>query len=347
MLTDMKERLVPKEARIGWVDYAKTIAIYLVLLLHTYSSGELTVAIKSFVMPAFFFISGFLFSRRRNPVFGRFAYKRFRQLVVPYLWINALAYLAWVVVLRHYGNDAGSGIGWHEPLLAILTGLPPGLVHDIPLWSLLCFFVVEMVYYPLGRRIGDLWIAAAGYAVASAISLLAPDEGVALPFTLAPCGAALAFYALGHYVAGRKELCARMARPSVIWLLVAAVVTGIGIQLNIPTAFFMGALGNPLWFLLTAFGGTLMVTQVSGYLCRLMGDGEFIRFTSGGTLLICGFHLMMFAVIKGVMLFVAGIEPEELTAGVGRGLLMAAASFGLCLPVIWIVNKWMRWLVSK
>ncbi len=335
------------DKRIGWVDYAKTIAIYLVVLLHTHCSGELTVAINSFVMPTFFFLSGFLFSRRRNPDFGTFAYKRFRQLVVPYLWINAVAYLAWVTVLRHYGDDAAAGMEWHEPLIAVALGLPSGLVHDIPLWSLLCFFVVEMVYYHLGRILPDWVIALVAYIVAGALSIFAPDEGIALPLTLAPCAGALAFYAAGHFAASRREVMARLAAPNVLLLLFGVALTGLGLSLNRPTAFFMGALGNPMWFVLTATGGTLMVVQMGGYFCKLAGDGVFIRFMSRGTLLICGFHLLAFSAIKGVILFGAGVEPAELTAGVGRGLIMATAAFALCLPVIWVVERWLRFLVSK
>lgn len=28
---------------------------------------------------------------------------------IPYLWIGAAGYPAWLLVLRHYGSDAGSG----------------------------------------------------------------------------------------------------------------------------------------------------------------------------------------------------------------------------------------------
>lgn len=335
--------------RIGWIDYAKTMAIYLVVLLHTHCSGELTVAINSFVMPTFFFLSGFLFSRERNPDYKRFAYKRFRQLVVPYVWINLVAYLAWVVALRHYGDDSGAALQWREPLVAIALGVPTGLVHDIPLWSLLCFFVVEMIYYPLAGslRVPDRIIAICAYAVASVESLLAPDKGLALPFTLAPAAAALAFYALGHLARTHIGRLRSLTRPDILWLLLGFALFETGVRLNVPTAFFIGSLGQPLWFAFTAVGGILMVIQVSAYLSTLFGDGKFIRFTSRGTLLICGFHLLTFSAIKGVMWFGAGVTPEALTAGVGRGIIMATVAFALCLPVIWIVERWMRFLVSK
>ena len=133
---------------IIWIDYAKSIAIFLVVLLHTHCSETLAQVINSFIIPLFFMMSGYLFSYRRNPAYGPFIYKRFRQLVVPYLWIGALGYLAWLLVLRHYGSDAGSDQSWYEPLIGILGGFADLMTTDIPLWFLLSLFVVEAVSYP-------------------------------------------------------------------------------------------------------------------------------------------------------------------------------------------------------
>lgn len=118
---------------IIWIDYAKSIAIFLVVLLHTHCSETLAQVINSFIIPLFFMMSGYLFSYRRNPAYGPFIYKRFRQLVVPYLWIGALGYLAWLLVLRHYGSDAGSDQSWYGPLIGILGGFADLMTTDIPL----------------------------------------------------------------------------------------------------------------------------------------------------------------------------------------------------------------------
>ena len=59
--------------RIGWVDYAKVGAILGVVMLHTYFSAAFTMYFKAFVIPLFFFISGFLFSYDNNPDYSKFA----------------------------------------------------------------------------------------------------------------------------------------------------------------------------------------------------------------------------------------------------------------------------------
>lgn len=133
--------------RIGWVDYSKAIGIYLMILFHTHCTDGTSSFLSTFRMPLFFFISGFLFTYKTNQTFQSFLYKRFRQLVVPYIWINILSYFLWFTILRHYGNNPDDDIAWYEPLQGIIMGIPVQLVHNIPLWSLLCFFVVEIIYY--------------------------------------------------------------------------------------------------------------------------------------------------------------------------------------------------------
>lgn len=62
------------EKRIVWIDYAKSIAIWLVVLLHTHCDAECSQIINSFVMPTFFILSGILFSSERYVSYGQFIY---------------------------------------------------------------------------------------------------------------------------------------------------------------------------------------------------------------------------------------------------------------------------------
>lgn len=84
--------------RIEWIDYAKSIAILMIMIIHL-NPGKVLSACLLTTIPIFYFISGYLFSYTNNPTYGPFVLKRFRQIVVPYLWINLVAYLAWVFVL--------------------------------------------------------------------------------------------------------------------------------------------------------------------------------------------------------------------------------------------------------
>lgn len=115
--------------RILWIDYAKSICIYLVLLGHAHASQPVTDFIYTFHMPLFFFLSGCLFSFEKHPNFKEFAIKRFKGLMVPYLWINLITYLFWLFAGRNFGEDATISTTWYSPIIGgILCGSGIGLV---------------------------------------------------------------------------------------------------------------------------------------------------------------------------------------------------------------------------
>lgn len=67
--------------RIAYLDIARGIAIFLVILGHTLPQGTLKILIYSFHMPLFFFLSGYVF---RPVSFRILARRKARQLLLPY-----------------------------------------------------------------------------------------------------------------------------------------------------------------------------------------------------------------------------------------------------------------------
>lgn len=338
--------------RILWIDYAKSITIFFVIIIHTHCDAELTKALKAFVMPLFFLISGYLFSYDNNPKTSTFLKKRARQLLVPYLWINIIAYVAWITVLRHYGSDATSQIEWHSPLIGILTGTGPMLVHDIPLWSLVSFFIVEIVYYPIGKIIKRPWIVAAVFfAVLYILTYMLEDNVGMLPYAIGPSIAGVAFYSLGRQCrisasgakTDRKDNLACLSGC----LVLSTIIYLFAFNDNEEISFYVIHYGNMPLFIIAALSGAAMTVCVSKLLSYVFGECKFIRFVSSGTLIICGFHLLALAFIKGIALFILKINPDSLTDGIASGMLSSAAAFAITLPIVYIVRKYFKFLVDK
>lgn len=332
--------------RIEWVDYAKAAAIFLVVLLHVHCNVSVDQLINGFIMPAFFIISGYLFSYERNPSPRMFAKKRFRQIIVPYLWINAVAYLCWLIVLRRYGDDAGSAAAWHEPLVNILAGYPAKYPHDTPLWSLLSFFVVEMAYYPIGRIVKSPWLTACVFLAIAYLLKAIGIDGASLPLAIGPSICGIAFYAAGNglrrfdFKSVSNAVCIAVAIVSLTSLVASTCSNGMA-------SFYICRYGNFVLFLCSSLSGCALVIAVSILVSRMVKESAIIRLISNGTLIICGFHLLCFAVIKGVMLSCFGIEPRELASGLWRGLAFAVAAFAMTLPVAYAVRRYLKPIVGK
>ncbi|WP_354669288.1 acyltransferase family protein [Bacteroides gallinaceum] len=69
--------------RLDWIDYARGIGIFCVYLYHTGYSTPYRYCFEYFLIPIFFFISGYLFNEER-PI-KQSVVKIIKRLIIPYL----------------------------------------------------------------------------------------------------------------------------------------------------------------------------------------------------------------------------------------------------------------------
>ena len=134
--------------RIIWIDNAKFIGIFVVVLGHLTPNMELQTFIYSFHMPFFFLLSGITFNARENS-FVSFFKKRFKAILVPYIFFGLITYFYWLFIARYYGADARIIIPWYKPLIGMLysAGSAKWLIHNIPLWFLTCLFLTQLLFF--------------------------------------------------------------------------------------------------------------------------------------------------------------------------------------------------------
>ena len=329
----MKERIV-------WLDYGKAIAIYLVVFAHTALCKAVEGFIYTFHMPFFFFMSGYLFSYVKYPSYMVFAKRRFRQLIVPYVVINMVAYLLWLLVLRNVGNDAGEDVGAFSPLVAAVTVNATEMVHDVPLWFLAALFMVENFYYLLYRNVRYRG------AVTTLLLLLAVLNNtyntVRLPFCIDISLVALLFYRFGNVLREKDEM------PFRWYLFVLSVVTTVAVfMVNGKVAMHANCYNNMLLFVAGGVAGCYSMAYICRLLQSLFGDCMPVQVIAKNTLPICVFHLIAFAFIKGVMLYLFGLSPEILTGTFLPNALFALLSMAMCLFVAKMLNRFVPFVLGK
>lgn len=115
----MKKKNV-NSSRINWIDWAKCIAITIVVFEHIPQPHEsfLKFYIGIFHMPLFFFISGYLTKVRKGTKEEFSKWKR--SLIIPYFIYNLIFYPYWVI--RLYVNSS-SNIGLFDYLVKPIIGL--------------------------------------------------------------------------------------------------------------------------------------------------------------------------------------------------------------------------------
>lgn len=139
--------------RITCIDNAKAIGIFLVVMGHFVDVEIVKAYIYSFHMPLFFFLSGYLFSKKDT--FNVFFKKKFNTLIVPYFIFAFIGAIFYVLRLR-YGDNPGQ-VGAIQKFVNIV------LWKDY--WFLGALFIVSIAYYILSDKIRSVF----SFVVASVI----------------------------------------------------------------------------------------------------------------------------------------------------------------------------------
>ncbi|MCM1224418.1 MAG: acyltransferase family protein [Lachnospiraceae bacterium] len=136
--------------RILWVDIAKTLGIFLVVLGHFHVDSRYVAGyIFMFHMPLFFFISGYLMSAKRLDMNmtapSEFVAGRINRLIVPFYLFQVIGLIILIIRLLIGGGNAGD-VNWQEYAAGSLLGTP-GHMLDVPAWFLLSLFLCNIILY--------------------------------------------------------------------------------------------------------------------------------------------------------------------------------------------------------
>ena len=334
--------------RLVWLDDAKTIGIFLVILAHTQIWSSVTDWISVFRMPLFFFMSGFLFSFQRNPDRKVFIRKRFYQIVIPYILINIITYLFWLLVSRHYGVSVGEeDIVWYSPITSMLLCNGKEMVHNIPLWFLLCLFIVEVIYYILFKRLSqDQRLAlTAGFALLGYINY--KFIPFILPFSLGTAFVGMIFYSVGYEVSKHIENCHVSSVWKVILLLASTALVTYFSVFNERVYLYCNHYGNYLVFLLAAFCGIIMMYLFTSLLAKWLGQQHIIEYISKNTLTICGFHLMIYTLLKGVAVYIIGLQLDTFNGTILPNIILAAVGMAICCAIASFLERYCPIVLGK
>lgn len=340
--TDHTTPVSPSQ-RIYMADWAKAAAICLVIMSHTAIARPVAEYAFMVEIPLFFFLSGYLFRFDRNPKFGGFLKKRFRQIMVPYFTINAVTYLFWLLVARHFGADAASPVSPWEPLLGIVLSDSTMMPHNATMYFFTTLFNIEIAYYllfkgrkPLVRLLLTLLILLLGAADYRFI----PSP---IPFSVSHAIVGTVFYSLGNETRRSRVIHtlfnSRSARAYGLKILAAVLLFAFAAAMM----HFTGALNlqkreysvYPLYFVVTlaAIFAVLLLCSLPRKLPHA------IRLVSENTLWLCGYHLLVFTLLKGVMLYGFGIRADRLTGTIMPNILFALAAMAVCLCATLLIKR--------
>lgn len=312
------------KTRVDYIDLIKGIAIFGVIWVHTCCPKWLTL---NFI---FFILSGFFFKRKP---FKDFLMIRVRAMLVPFLFFYLLSY-PFQMVVHYWGNRTLSNFDWGCIWDVFdISARTDYLFVNVPLWFIICLFVIQVIYYfvsYLDKRL---------IAVLAVLCLMAKDlfYGFPAPFMINAAFYYMGFFALGN-VLGKpwiEKLKDKRFRHTSLLLSVVFMAIVVGFNYSFTSDWVAQQVKHIKLFMV--FFTLMSVASCFNENKHL----SLLRFFGENSLIILGIHVLPLIVIKRISMKLFGDCTPMM------GFVHSIICIAIMYVVILFCNRYIPFLVGK
>ena len=344
-----KTHLQMQKERILWVDYAKLIGIYLVILGHlNLRSDSVNAFINSFHMQLFFLLAGVCFKKEGVVTVLR---KNARGLLIPYTSFQLLCYPYWLCK-SYFQNHIPLTINnyFAKPVLGFFYGV----VHDTQYsymvigacWFLLALFFIKVFASLVLKLPGYLQLLSCIISVVSGILL--KTQGIMLPFSLNVSLLCLPLFLSGFYLKDWMDTALKRLSLKSKLLVIAILACGLYTLANMNGMFHVcdGVWGKTiyLYYINAVMGGGIIILLAS----LVKTANTFFLFLSRNTMIIMVFEIYAYAPFKLIIQRLLNVsEGQQDYMPFLLGLIVAAASLLVSSIPCFVINHYFPFLIGK
>lgn len=279
--------------RINWIDWAKTIGIYCVILGHVLDKSitieyQLTKLIYMWHMPLFFFLSGFL-CKKVEGSFRSELFRNMKTLLVPYLFLNIV-----VVFLQipKIGTDVKLYV---NELIGVLTMDSYRL--GAPTWFLVALFEVRIVNFYYQKFSVPLKAVVIIGTVLLAYFLPASDSYFKLDTALA----AFPFFILGYYC-NKYSFFDNIRHCRALTAIALLLVMYYFMNCHqIPDINLRSFGTREYLYYPVSIASVYLVSVFCIHFCK--NSSSVLRLFSSGCIVVMAFHLVTYSYFLDIVLF--------------------------------------------
>ena len=352
--------------RIFWLDAAKAYGMMLVFYGHfverVYQTGNEAALLQerliyAFHMPLFIFIAGF-FARTEAGRPWAFLKRGLLTRILPALFFSLLI-IPGIAIEHLFPPDVENRSGqfrlyWLDQMAwAAINFLRTGFPLNTPVWFVICLFVVEFYHFLAVRvlrsaiavalAIPAFWVSGAwlNHDVPSFSDIWFARESILL----------YGIYLLGYLLRRTQALERLTTRAQAFILLASTALLLSTFNLNpgdphsglTPVVLInLSQHGDPFLFAVTALAGCFAIAGLSLF----TPHWRWVSWLGRNTLILMGLNGFFFAFVNHR---VAGAlqlaESQFLLVGVCG--LVTALSLIVCIPFVWLLNRYLPSLVGR
>jgi len=337
--------------RREYIDIAKCIAIFLMVMCHTYVPRSVDTVVHAFHMPVFFLMSGWVFSPEKYRYAKKFTLSRAKSLLVPYFFWGCLLFLLWNGFYMYYNRQ--KVVGLEEFLYAICYNNALQSPFAAVQWFLTCMFFTQLISLAvLTLARGKVWMTLLFSLFFGALGWVYPKlTDFRLPLALDVAFSSTAFflwgYLISHWVIPKWGKILR--NPGFLLLEL-----GLGIFLTRQNGYVnmrLMAYGNPVLFYLSGTLLSLAVLHCAYYLSLLLKKWQWlfrkILFLGQNTLTILVLNQFFIQSAKLVAGYSSLYRSRSINEKYVLWFVFSLCFMAVMIPVIRFVNKVLPFSVGR
>jgi acyltransferase len=369
----MSIEMASGKGRIWVIDVARFYAMALVfyghfierfMLLKNPAGFAQYKFIYSFHMVVFFVLAGYVVKESDTEFrFGKYLKHRFVSRLLPFIFFTAIFMVLPVFFSGDfYGMKLPSVEGYIKGLVSTVFGIPS---FCVPSWFILMLFSVELVHYGTFRFLksdskilmGAVVFYVVGYWLNLKLDIFNPLKGRVVGWNYLFIHEAItmyAFYLLGIYLRRKKFLIDKVSLKTLVpGIIITFLIVLFTYKLNTgpfnfsvydAVVIIFASHGNFFWFPISAVAGSFMIL----FLAKITPAQKTIVWMGQNTLILMCLNGIFYHYING------RVAKWILDTFAGSGLtvfwvgcLMTVASLGVCIPLIYVFNKFVPQIVGK
>lgn len=337
---EREEKVIKSKKRIEWIDYARAIAIILVIVGHAIPEYNLDmenmrIIIYSMHMPIFFILSGYTFHFDENKKLKDIFIKKVKRLLIPYIgfcFLITICHFAEVLILHRESKFFAFFMSVDGIVNTLCMTIKSAYSN---LWFLPCILVAECLLYLVFKYVKKDKYRAIFCVVPSIIVLALGIKQYlpALPFCFETALFSLFYLYFGYILNKRKILNIKnnciMYISGIIFIIVS-VISIYCLEMKAPS-FYNLQIQNPIIFLVTSITGSVFIMTV----CQKIKNQNWLQHIGKNTLYIYGLHF----IAQNMIGIVVGIFPNITKLSYVFIIMSTVCNLVICFIIIFGIEQ--------